>query len=278
MHGLDSESWCGEDVPHDRRPSQLSMVGAMFANRAELRDDYASDRRHVGGKASHRDIARTSRPPPSRPVTSMHSLPRWARIGNGRSYWRCCWVGCARRRCAARSWRIDMGRRRLRVIGKGGKERHVPVDPAFFTALFCGVAWPDHLRAGQRGRAAQLVPSPPGTVRCEAGASASAAPHLRHRISLGGNRSSRVAGIDRAWLTGDRRPLPAAVGRSARHRIRLCPRDAGRNTTMTAVALVDRDVDTGALPGRLPHPRIRTGAARASGGRPDPHRGRLSLP
>jgi integrase/recombinase XerC len=29
----------------------------------------------------------------------------------------------------------DMGRRRLRVIGKGGKERHVPVDPAFFTEL-----------------------------------------------------------------------------------------------------------------------------------------------
>jgi site-specific recombinase XerD len=29
----------------------------------------------------------------------------------------------------------DMGRRRLRVIGKGGKERHVPVDPAFFAEL-----------------------------------------------------------------------------------------------------------------------------------------------
>jgi integrase/recombinase XerC len=30
---------------------------------------------------------------------------------------------------------VDMGRRRLRVIGKGGKERHVPVDPAFFGEL-----------------------------------------------------------------------------------------------------------------------------------------------
>ncbi|HEY2261688.1 MAG TPA: tyrosine-type recombinase/integrase [Streptosporangiaceae bacterium] len=29
----------------------------------------------------------------------------------------------------------DMGRRRLRVTGKGGKERVVPVDPAFFTEL-----------------------------------------------------------------------------------------------------------------------------------------------
>ena len=57
MHRLDSESWCGEDGPHYRRPSQLIMVGAMLANRAELPNDYANDRRHLGGKASHRDIA-----------------------------------------------------------------------------------------------------------------------------------------------------------------------------------------------------------------------------
>jgi site-specific recombinase XerD len=30
---------------------------------------------------------------------------------------------------------VDMGRRRLRVVGKGGKERLVPVDQAFFTEL-----------------------------------------------------------------------------------------------------------------------------------------------
>ncbi|ARG59886.1 integrase [Mycobacterium kansasii] len=30
---------------------------------------------------------------------------------------------------------VDMGRRRLRVIGKGGKERYVPVDAAFFTEV-----------------------------------------------------------------------------------------------------------------------------------------------
>ena len=53
----------------------------------------------------------------------------------------CCWVGCARRRCAACGWRIDMGRRRLRVIGKGGKERHVPVDPAFFTEVSAYLRW-----------------------------------------------------------------------------------------------------------------------------------------
>ena len=64
---------------------------------------------------------------------------------------------------------VDMGRRRLRVIGKGGKERHVPVDAAFFTevaaylrlrtptgtrhaAVFCSAARPDHRCAGKRGR------------------------------------------------------------------------------------------------------------------------------
>lgn len=36
---------------------------------------------------------------------------------------------------------VDMGRRRLRVIGKGGKERHVPVDPAFFTEAAAYLRW-----------------------------------------------------------------------------------------------------------------------------------------
>lgn len=30
---------------------------------------------------------------------------------------------------------VDFGRRRLRVLGKGAKERHVPVDPVLFTEL-----------------------------------------------------------------------------------------------------------------------------------------------
>ena len=76
MHGLDAESWCGEDCPHDRRPSQLIMVGAMFANLAELPNDYANDRRHLGGKESHRDIARTSgcRPAGHRSVSYLVGL------------------------------------------------------------------------------------------------------------------------------------------------------------------------------------------------------------
>jgi transposase len=36
---------------------------------------------------------------------------------------------------------VDMGRRRLRVIGKGVKERHVPVDAAFFTELAAYLRW-----------------------------------------------------------------------------------------------------------------------------------------
>jgi integrase/recombinase XerC len=36
---------------------------------------------------------------------------------------------------------VDMGRRRLRVIGKGSKERHVPVDAAFFTELAAYLRW-----------------------------------------------------------------------------------------------------------------------------------------
>lgn len=36
---------------------------------------------------------------------------------------------------------VDLGRRRLRVIGKGGKERHVPVDAAFFTEVAAYLRW-----------------------------------------------------------------------------------------------------------------------------------------
>jgi integrase/recombinase XerC len=36
---------------------------------------------------------------------------------------------------------VDMGRRRLRVIGKGGRERHVPVDAAFFTEVAAYLRW-----------------------------------------------------------------------------------------------------------------------------------------
>lgn len=36
---------------------------------------------------------------------------------------------------------VDMGRRRLRVVGKGGRERRVPVDAAFFTEVAAYLRW-----------------------------------------------------------------------------------------------------------------------------------------
>ena len=94
---------------------------------------------------------------------------------------------------------VDMGRRRLRVIGKGGKERscagrcgvlhrarRLPAvgapAGAGDTAVFRGAARPDHRCAGQRGRAAQPVPPPPGALRRHPGPPAPAAAYLRHRI------------------------------------------------------------------------------------------------
>ena len=71
-----------------------------------------------------------------------------------------------------------------------------------------------------------------------------------HRLRHTYGTELASAGIDLLALRAlvrhcSRRPPPATC--TARRRIRLCPRDAGRNTTMTAVALVDRDVETGAL-------------------------------
>ncbi len=97
---------------------------------------------------------------------------------------------------------IDMGLRRVRVVGKGGKERVVPIDEAFFTecaaylraerppgcrTLECFVV----LRGPTQGRAMteaglrkvfRIAPGPRGSY---AGAASSAAPHLRHRVGTG---------------------------------------------------------------------------------------------
>ena len=117
------------------------------------------------------------------------------------------------------------------------------------TAVLCGAARPDHRRADRRGRAAQPIPPPPGTLRRDPGASAPAAPHLRHRISLGGNRSADIARVDGACLPGNHGPLRAPVGRAARRRIRRRPGDAGGSTTMTAAVLQGLVVDADALLG-----------------------------
>ena len=91
---------------------------------------------------------------------------------------------------------VDMGRRRVRVIGKGGKERRVPVDAAFFTevAAYLPVGAPPGLATPQcfvvcAARLPARRSARPGCAACFAatgsspasnpGASAPAAPHLR---------------------------------------------------------------------------------------------------
>ncbi|ETZ60098.1 phage integrase family protein [Mycobacterium sp. MAC_080597_8934] len=114
---------------------------------------------------------------------------------------------------------VDMGRRRLRVIGKGGKERHVPVDAAFFTELAAYLRWerPPGLATPQcfvvlRGRRPVHRSARPGCAACSVGTGRPLAPqesaapftaYLRHRIVGGRNRSAGVAGVDGACLAGD---------------------------------------------------------------------------
>ena len=105
---------------------------------------------------------------------------------------------------------VDMGLRRVRVTGKGGKERVVPVDGAFFAELAAylreerprvphagvlrGAARPDRRAAAHRGRAAADLPHPPGVLRgrCGCGRTGCAIPTAP---------SSRAAGID-CWRCG----------------------------------------------------------------------------
>ena len=53
---------------------------------------------------------------------------------------------------------IDMERRRLRMTGKGGKERHVPVDQAFFIELAAYLPVPPPSQ-GQRGGPGPAAPA-----------------------------------------------------------------------------------------------------------------------
>jgi integrase/recombinase XerC len=64
------------------------------------------------------------------------SWPGWGRTGTGRSCWPCCSAGCGpgevRRLLLAG---VGQGRRQLRVVGRGGRERVVPVDELFVAEL-----------------------------------------------------------------------------------------------------------------------------------------------
>jgi integrase/recombinase XerC len=57
----------------------------------------------------------------------------------------------------------DMGLRRVRVMGKGGKERVVPVDAAFFAELAAYLARSGPRRAGRRSASWCCAARPPGS-------------------------------------------------------------------------------------------------------------------
>ena len=123
---------------------------------------------------------------------------------------------------------VDLGLRRVRVLGKGGKERTVPVDPEFFTELAIylrrerppGCGNPGMFRrvarAGDdRGRDAQNLPDPLRPGGDTAGAPAPAAPHLRNSVGFGGNGFARPSGADGARVAGNDRQSACTTPPSA---------------------------------------------------------------
>ncbi len=108
---------------------------------------------------------------------------------------------------------VDMGLRRLRVTGKGGRERVVPVDGAFFAELaaYLREERPAGCRAAEcfvvlHGPAAGQPLTEAGLRRifrthrlssgAAAGAAAPAAPHLWHRAGFCRDRLAGAAGAN----------------------------------------------------------------------------------
>jgi integrase/recombinase XerC len=134
---------------------------------------------------------------------------------------------------------VDVALRRVRVVGKGGRERVVPVDRAFFIELTAylraerpaGLATPECFvvlvgpTAGQplTGWAAQCVPPSQRHLWCCPGPAAPAPPHLRHRARRGRDRPVGAAGSDGTYQSGDHRGLCAPVGGASRGRVRRRP-------------------------------------------------------
>lgn len=131
---------------------------------------------------------------------------------------------------------VDMGLRRVRVVGKGGRERVVPIDRAFFAELAAylrserppGCLTPQCfvvLRGPTAGQAMTEAgcggsSAPTGLVRGDQGPAASAAPHLRHRARPSRDRPVGAAGVDGARQPGDHCRVRAPVTAGAGHRVR----------------------------------------------------------
>ena len=86
---------------------------------------------------------------------------------------------------------VDFGLRRLRVMGKGGKERVIPIDSAPaglpHTPMLRRPAWTHHWWAVDRGRVTKPVPNPQCEFGCHPGPSAPAQAYLRNRTRLSRN-------------------------------------------------------------------------------------------
>ena len=146
---------------------------------------------------------------------------------------------------------VDMGRRRLRVTGKGGRERYVPVDPAFFSELaaYLRLERPAELTTPECFVA--LRDPTAGRPVTEAGLRSLV---RRHRQSCGAvrvrpHRLRHTYGIELAAAGIDllaRRelmshsspettgPVRAPVHRATRRRLRCCSRHDRREPAVTA--------------------------------------------
>ena len=158
---------------------------------------------------------------------------------------------------------VDVALRRVRVVGKGGRERVVPVDRPFFTELTGylrterppGLATPECFvvlvgaTAGQPMTEAGLrerVPSSAGHFRRGPGQTAPAASYLRHRACRGWYRPAGAAGPDGPCQPGDHRWLRPSVSGASRGRVRRRPSNVGvlEEKPMTAaVARLATDQD-----------------------------------
>ena len=91
----------------------------------------AGRRRAAGWSASHAVFPRASNP-----TRCPLSSPTCAPTGTRRWPWRCWWAGCEQPRFAPCAWLTWTGGcAGSGSIGKGNKERTVPVDRVFFTEL-----------------------------------------------------------------------------------------------------------------------------------------------
>ena len=207
---------------------RLAAISSLFGFRA-LRDPAAASpvplgaARRPGGGQRTGELAHLARPQPRSRlrVRQPRRLPRgwtgrrpprcWpasAATGTGPSPDQCCSPDCARPRCSgwrsATSTSVAGGR----VVGKGDKERRVPLDAqvAGLLQTYLLVERPDTTAtalfvvtkaapraAAHPGRAAHDLPLPPGESRCARGPSACAAAHLRHRARRGRCRPGRAA-------------------------------------------------------------------------------------